>query len=187
MSAIACVGWGSLIWDPRTLPIRGSWFPDGPFLPIEFARTSSRAADKRVTLVVLPKAPTVRCLWTLLAVKDLDEAKEALADREELTGANRLRNIGFWGRDKKSEHVCVDEVGRWAQSKQLTGVVWTALEPNFMKEFDGASLEKVIEHLRGLSHAERKHAEEYIRRTPRQIDSECRRLIEKVFGWTPIE
>jgi len=187
MSAIACVGWGSLIWDPRTLPIRGSWFPDGPLLPIEFARTSSKAADKRVTLVVLPKAPPVRCLWTLLAVKDLDEAKEALADREGLTGDNRLSNIGFWATDKRSGHVYVDEVRRWAESRHLTGAAWTALEPTFMEAFDAASLGKVIEHLRGLSHAERKHAEEYIRRTPRQIDTECRRLIEKVFGWTPIE
>ena len=40
-TGIAVVGWGSLIWDPRQLPVRSSWQPDGPELPVEFAYLSA--------------------------------------------------------------------------------------------------------------------------------------------------
>lgn len=47
---IACLGWGSLIWNPGDLKIKTEdWFSGGPILPIEFVRIST---DKRVTLVI---------------------------------------------------------------------------------------------------------------------------------------
>jgi hypothetical protein len=59
---IACLGWGSLVWDPRELPVRGKWFEDGIFLPIEFAR---QPCDGRLTLVIVPDYEVrARGLWT---------------------------------------------------------------------------------------------------------------------------
>src|ERR1043165_4665768 len=101
---IACLGWGSLVWDPRDLPCRGGWQNDGPLLPVEFARASggakkSDAADK-ITLVICPDAPRVRTYWTLLDVADMKTARERLAVRE-YAGANTKwaeTNTGFWDR-----------------------------------------------------------------------------------------
>lgn len=48
---IAILGWGSLIWDKRTLRLAGDWQTGGPVLPIEFSRVSG---DGRLTLVIDP-------------------------------------------------------------------------------------------------------------------------------------
>src|SRR5260370_8605222 len=77
---IVCLGWGSLVWRPRDLPVRGIWFADGPFLPIEFARQSS---DGRITLVLMTDIfPFVRSMWTLMSVASVKEARKALGTRE---------------------------------------------------------------------------------------------------------
>jgi hypothetical protein len=76
---IVCIGWGSLIWCQKALPITGEWHSDGPNLAIEFARQSR---DGRVTLVLCDGVPACRTLWAELAVSTLDKAKEALRQRE---------------------------------------------------------------------------------------------------------
>jgi hypothetical protein len=181
---IACLGWGSLIWDPRTLPIRKPWFNDGPLLPVEFARKSS---DERVTLVIVPEESArtayVRTLWALMVVHSLDEAIERLAERE--TPKNHGGDkIGRWPCDstKSKNFAFADVIEEWAGEKGLGGVVWTALPPTF------GGQDEVIEHLRALSSDgdKWKHAEEYVRKAPVQIDTEYRRRIECEFGWTPL-
>lgn len=88
MVDIVCLGWGSLIWRPETLPIRSGWSEDGPCLPVEFARQSR---DGRITLVIVPGVRSVRSLWARMSVDRLEVAKEALRVRE---GNTAMRNIG---------------------------------------------------------------------------------------------
>ena len=60
---IACIGWGSLIWNSGVLKIRNKWYEDGPILPIEFSRISD---DGRVTLIIDKSGTPVRTLWALM-------------------------------------------------------------------------------------------------------------------------
>ncbi len=182
---IACLAWGSLVWDPRELPVHREWFADGPLLPIEFARKSR---DDRVTLVLLDKAPVVHSLWALMSISELQLAKEALADREGMTGNDKTKYIGYWSMNQKSDGVAVEEIAEWANRVGIEAAIWTALPPKtFGKEHSPGLADKVIDHLRSLSHEKRQNAERYIRQTPRQIDTEIRRRIERELGWLPMD
>lgn len=76
---IACIGWGSLIWDPRELLIYGEWQNDGPFLPLEYMRKSK---DGRLTLVITETAKPIKTLWILMATNSLETAIVSLLKRE---------------------------------------------------------------------------------------------------------
>ncbi len=181
---IACLGWGSLVWDPQTLPVRRPWFQDGPLLPIEFARQSK---DGRITLVIVREGnfAAVRSLWALMSIGDLAEAKKELADREGIKEANIDKYIGSWPCGADSDCKVIAEIGKWAACKSLDAVIWTALPPKFKKGNDSVpKIGQVLLYLNKLAYEKRRHAEEYIRKAPRQIDTEYRRRIEEKFGWT---
>jgi hypothetical protein len=183
---IACLGWGSLVWDPKELPVRREWFADGPLLPIEFARKSG---GDRVTLVLLPKAQPIRSLWALMSVSELQAAKEALADREGMTGADKTRYIGYWYPDGHFARVGVEAVAKWASNVGIEAAIWTDLPATFGQEYHSGLADKVIAHLcsPSLSHERSQDAERYIRRAPKQIDTEVRRRIERDLGWSPTD
>lgn len=181
---IGCLGWGSLIWDPRGLPIHGAWFDDGPLLPIEFARESG---NRRITLVICNVDYRVRACWALMEAVNLNVAKGDLAAREGVKENDIEKSIGVWeAASGKSHGAGANEIAQWALTKSLDAVVWTSLEIG-LKDKRGTlpSIDDILDHLRKLPHAQGKLAEEYIRKAPPQIDTEYRRRVAKEFGWFP--
>jgi len=180
---IACLAWGSLVWDRRELPVQGEWLGDGPLLPVEFARVSS---DGRLTLVVVPAGPEVRSLWAPFVVTTVAEARDALARREGI-GRTLGKNVGVWLR---SDSTVSDPptISSWARELRLEAVVWTCLPPRFAGT-DGRvpSEEEAVAYLQRLPRDERCRAERYIRMTPRQVNTPYRRRFEREFGWTPLD
>ncbi len=181
---IACLGWGSLVWDARELPIQRQWFADGPLVKIDFLRQSK---DNRITLVLHSSAEPVRSLWALMVVGMLEEAKKGLAAREGIKDENITKHIGCWSRGG-ADDACIPELGPWAAARGVEHVVWTALPPKFKGENDKCpSREDVVGHLSDLTGPERVNAEKYIRRAPAQIDTAYRRYIEARLGWCSLE
>jgi hypothetical protein len=178
---IACLGWGSLVWDPRTLHVRSAGFHDGPFLPIEFARESS---DKRITLVITPGTAHVRSLWALSSLDTVDAAVADLALRENIKTENIPRGIGVWQRDTQEGAGVASDIAEWGLRLNVDAVIWTNLKPRFRGQERIPSIDQVIRHIRDLSYELRSYAEKYVRETPPQIDTPYRRRLEQEFGWT---
>ena len=170
---IACLGWGSLIWQPKTLPVNeADWFADGPKLPLEFARHSG---EDRITLVVMQDGPAVPVCWCKLPYDTLAEAVIALTKREN----TKPEWIGRWPDSSEETYLHCKIIESWAVEKGLSGVVWAALPPRW-DEQNGSipSLEDALAHLRSLGSQEVKPAIEYILRAPAQIKTPYRAPLE---------
>lgn len=179
---IAFLGWGSLIWDPRELRIKGDWHEDGPSLPIEFRRYSKGG---RITLVLCPGTERVRTLWAHADFKEIAEARENLRVRE---GTPDIDRIGY---TTKNDCVCkaapeiLEDIRAWASEKGLDAVVWTDLSENpdrFLKE-TGMELndDNIIRYLESLEGEALKQAREYVQKAPGQINTHLRARIDEVF------
>lgn len=174
---IAVLGWGSLVWDPRTLPIRRQWFADGPLIRVEFVRESR---GRRVTLVLDSEVAPVRSLWAIMDTTGLDDARRQLQEREGCS----IDRIGYWLANKAVPAGIMD-LPKWAECRSIDALVWTALGPKWGdKEGVRPTADQVIDHLGRLVGTERDEAERYVRRAPRQIDTPYRRRIEAELQWT---
>jgi hypothetical protein len=183
MALIVCLGWGSLVWDPRELPVQPDWFMDGPFVKVEFLRQSR---DGRMTLILDSSASIVRSLWAIMDTPGLSEAKESLRKREDIPESNATKHIRAWSKGETAP-VLVLDLPRWAESRGIDSVVWTRLPPKFNNENRRApTVDEVVSHLSSLTGETRDNAERYIRFAPRQIDTPYRRRIEATLQWTPL-
>lgn len=182
---IACVGWGSLIWDPRTLSYLGDWKFDGPILPLEFARESD---GQKITLVICPDVTRVTTRWVLMNVPSLHAARENLGLREydKATPQWIEKRVGFWDRESGTLSGAEGEtIAAWARAQKLDGAVWTDLPCGFKS---GPKImpsgQQVVAHLKALVGDAREKAEEYVRFAPAEIDTTYRRLISQELGWS---
>jgi hypothetical protein len=172
---IAILGWGSLIWDPRELEIAVPWHHDGPQLPIEFARISSR---NRLTLVIKPGWDNVTTLWGLSSLDSLNNARENLKTRE---GTENLNNIGYYdflNNTYSSVHLS-DAIKAnliaWNGDKKMDAIIWSDFSENFLAKYRlPFTIINVIRFLGERTPEEYPAVKEYNLKTPPQIQTRFR-------------
>jgi hypothetical protein len=177
---VACIGWGSLVWKPGEIRCAGPWQPDGPLLPLEFARTSR---DGRLTLVLTEAADPRPTQWVRVLYTAPDDAREALAKREGCA----LSAIGLWPGPAPRHSIGAIVVAEWAATIGLDAVVWTALRPKF-NGVSGAvpgSAEAAIAYLTSLDAKAAALAREYVVQAPRTVRTRLRTAFEEQLGWRP--
>ena len=160
----------------------GEWRKDGPMLPVEFARESG---GHRITLVICEGVQPVQTYWSLLDAPNLSSAVSMLAKREKII--KRIdADIGRWNSATGEHHgMGGAAIASWAQARGLSGAVWTNLLCGFKnaRNVMPSGLD-VVAHLKSLEGIARKDTEEYVVKTPPQIDTAYRRLIAGELGWT---
>ena len=183
---IVVLGWGSLCWDPRKLRIADGWHDDGPHLPVEFARMSS---DGRLTLVLFERAEqqNVQVLWAKMNTTTLNEAIDSLRERE----CCGKKYMGCVDLDDSQNNNCnavpkvLGIIKEWTTNHNFSATIWTDLLANF-ENTNGRKFDKesVIKYLRDdLDRDCRKRAEEYVRKTPCQVKTKMRTIIEEELHW----
>jgi hypothetical protein len=192
MVRVAILGWGSLLWNSGNLRNERKWRSDGPWLPIEFARTSNlkEKNGKRpyLSLVICPHAGLVRTYWDMSLLTEISDARLDLQSREgcsiddiaclpKINAGWSSATVGLEGR-----------IQDWLNSKMtdVDAVIWT----NLGWKLPGATrftVEDGMKWLRSLREVRKDDdAEEYIRKAPSQTDTCLRRQAKEKFGWSDI-
>src|SRR6266851_2971377 len=190
MTRVAILGWGSLLWNPGTLQNERNWRPDGPWLPIEFARTSNlKEKNNRrpyLSLVIYANAGLVRTYWDMSLLTELADARLDLRKRE-VCSIDEIaclpKGTAAWSSETPGTEGRIQD---WLDSKKsdVDAVIWTNLGwkmPNAAR----FTVEDGMIWLRTLREAEKDDtAKEYIRRAPPQTDTCLRRQAREEFGWS---
>lgn len=181
---IACIAWGSLLWNPGPLKLAGEWQPDGPLLPLEFVRDSDDSDE--LALVLHDPAPLMPTWWARLDADSLADAREMLREREKIR-PGLPQFVGSIpspeGAPRSAQHA---RVADWMAGRGLDAVVWTALPAKFAGVGERApSAHEALAFLAGLSGKQREAAELYVRKIPKDIRTLYRTLFEEKLGWVP--
>ena len=173
---IAVLGWGSLIWEKRCMPLKNDWQEGGPELPIEFSRVSDSRGGA-LTLVIDPdngvETPT------RFAVSQRRKIADAICDlrTREGTVVKRIGYVNLVTGDQRCSAYsrAGDIVRKWAEEKGFDAVVWTDLPSNFRektcKEF---SIDDAVEYLHGLKGDSAREARDYMRNAPQEVQTPVR-------------
>ena len=181
---IACLGWGSLIWDPGELRVDGDWQHDGPKIKVEFVRRSDSGL---LTLVFFNDAKPVCSQWIWMAAEDLDGAIDNLATREGRGNPIPRKYIGQWPNGDAEPRII--DLESWAEKQGTDYVIWTALPPKFRNPETGRfenyrwpSENDAVDYLRDeLPKGKLADAKEYVINAP--VDTAYRRRILSELQW----
>lgn len=177
---IACLAWGSLVWNPEDLKISIPWRADGPTLPVEYVRQSSAG---HLTLVLTSQGAKVTAMWAEMESDSLQDAVESLRYREGKDNMNQ-RHIGRWPCEQP--YPFAQTIGTWASEKKIDAVIWTALPPKYQGiQGKAPTKEEAVAYLAGLDETAKPIAERYVRATPQIVRTPYREAFERAFGWTP--
>jgi hypothetical protein len=189
---IAILGWGSLNWNPGDLKYDKAlgWQKDGPFLPIEFARIS---IDGRLTLVITPNGTEVQTLYAISEFDCINDTVLNLVKREgtiiKKIGTYNKHNDEFFPNDFQYK----ENIKKWINTTDFDAVIWTNLGESWEVKNEKRETIKTIkpenrvDYLKNLIGNSRDTAEKYIRKTPPQIKTKYREIIEIQLEWLPIE
>lgn len=180
---IAILGWGSLIWDQRDLPIVGGWQQDGPKIWLEFSRISKKGERARCLTLVIDERSAEESL-SLYTTSPRTDLAQAIADLQAREGT-APDDIGFCGVAAgrfaslaRSRHPqSCERIRAWAQENGFEAVIWTALARRFKDELHiPFSPAAALSYLNGLPAITKGKAVAYIQKAPAQIMTPFRRL-----------
>lgn len=168
------------------------WRSDGPWLPIEFARTSNLNAENGkqpyLSLVLHPNAGLIRTYWDMSMFTDPDDACRDLRKRERCN----IRDIASIPRHGQTWSSTVPSLeGRiqdWLDSKKndVDVAIWTNLSWK-LHSAERFTVEEGMKWLWSLRKAGKSAAaEEYVRNAPSQTDTCLRQQAREEFGWSDV-
>jgi hypothetical protein len=154
------------------LTVRGEWHEDGPVLPLEFSKRSSKG---RLTLVIDDvNGVPCRSGWWESGLESVTDAIANLADRE---GTGRIGFVdSINGESEGRDSEVVAKIEAWLSTTNKSAVIWTDLSADFQKKTDRPfSVDNAIAYLQGLIGEERDAALEYLERAPASVQTPLRR------------
>jgi hypothetical protein len=181
---IAVIGWGSLIWDPRSLKLASKWRHGGPRLRVEYSRISS---GHRITLVIHKRVPLQPTQWVISALNTLQEVRIDLQQREGVHFSTSICTFSRNGQCEGEVPILVrNAMKNWlAQHPSIDAAIWTGLASNWSQKRDKRfSRKDAMRYLKKLCDTQQQAAaQEYVQRTPRNVRTPLRLVIEKQLGW----